>query len=127
MPRKAAPPGYWTPKEAIDHLKQAGAIDTDTMFYRYVEQRNLKRHVPAGRTHGYYKQDEIEALAHDIQYFYSYIPGAWRENPTSAFVRAAEEDMPTIVEISRAIFNADGSAPIPAEARSCSWTAGRRS
>jgi hypothetical protein len=98
-------------------LKEAAVIDSDAMFYRHVEQRHIKRHKPAGRTYGYYKQDDIEGLAQDLQYFYTYIPGSWKQNASSTFVQATEDDMPTIVEISRAIFNTDGSAPIPAETR----------
>lgn len=108
MPRLEPPPGYTT---ATDAARRLGV--TASLLSRYVNENKLKRYGPEKRVHKFYKVSEIEALAASERVF-PYETGNWRDNPTTRFELATDEDMPTIVEISRHIF---GDPPIPTETR----------
>ena len=108
MPRLLPAPGYTTATDAACRLGVS-----DSLLSRYVAEGKLKRYGPAERKHKFYKISEIEALLAAERVF-PYERGNWRDNPTTRFEQATEEDMPTIVEISRHIF---GDPPIPAETR----------
>jgi hypothetical protein len=108
MPRLEPPPGYTT---ATDAARRLGI--SVPLLSRYVEQEKLHRYGPEKRVHKFYKLSEIETLLAAERVF-PYAPGNWRDNPTTRFELATDEDMPTIVEISRHIF---GDPPIPAAPR----------
>jgi len=108
MPRLQPPPGYTT---ASDAARRLGV--SDSLLSRYVNEGKLGRYGPAERKHKFYKLSEIEALLAAERVF-PYEPGNWRDNPTTRFEQATDEDIPAIVEISRRIF---GDPVIPAETR----------
>ena len=108
MPRLQPPPGYTTASDAIARLGVSFAL-----LSRYVEEGKLKRYGPERRTHKFYKISEIEALRAE-RHVFPYESGNWRDNPTTRFELATDEDMPAIVEISRRIF---GDPTIPVETR----------
>ena len=115
--RRPAPPGYMTPSEA-------GQILGTNRIYNLVKNGKLKRYTLKGYSHGYYKKEEVEAIQHIEDTFFksglatdllpAYVRGQWRNNPTSTFEIATEQDIPAIVEISNAIF---GSSQTPNEVR----------
>jgi len=108
MPRLQPPPGYTTASDAADRLRISVPL-----LSRYVNEGKLHRYGPAERKHKFYELSEIEALAAAERVF-PYEAGNWRDNPTTRFELATDEDMPAIVEISRRIF---GDPVIPVETR----------
>lgn len=108
MPRLQPPEGFCTAATAVARLGISQGL-----LSRYVEQGKIKRYGPKDRAHKFYKESEIDALLAAREAGFE----VKREKHLSIFSLASAGDMAAIVEISRRIFNADGSEPIPAEAR----------
>src|SRR6266536_5916405 len=69
MPRKPAPPGYYTASEAIEKLHI-----TEGMFYKYVKEKKIKRYMPETRKQGFYKVSEVEKVAAIDSAFFGELP-----------------------------------------------------
>jgi hypothetical protein len=119
MPRLQPPTGFITAKEAAQMLN-----GSDAMLSRYVKEGRIKRYGPPERKYKFYKLTEIQAVLEARNVFETeYISGQWRENPTSKFELAQEDDLPNIAKISASIFNNDQKVPYrptPMETR-ISW------
>lgn len=105
--RYSAPPGYMSSAEAVQKLGK--------MLYKHVDDGRVRKIVPEGHKHGFYNRDDVEKVLATEQLFSSpYVAGQWKKNPSSTFGPATEQDMPAIVEISRAIF---GDPVLPSQPR----------
>lgn len=109
MPRLQPPEGFCTAAQAVEKLGISQAL-----LSRYVAQGKVKRYGPKERKLKFYKDSEIAAVLAAREAGFEIKE---REKHRSVFGLASAGDMSAIVEISRAIFNADGSQPIPAEVR----------
>src|SRR5579871_806516 len=100
MPRLQPAPGFITAKEAALMLN-----GSEAMLSRYVKKGKLKRYGPSERKYKFYKISEIEAVIAARNVFETtYTEGQWKENPSSIFKQAREEDLETIARISMAVF-----------------------
>ncbi|MBV9688337.1 MAG: helix-turn-helix domain-containing protein [Ktedonobacteraceae bacterium] len=68
-------------------------------LYSYVRNGRLHSVTPPGKKLGVYPRAEVDQLAQELHIFF-----AIRDKTEIDFVRATEDDMPRIAEISRAIF-----------------------
>jgi hypothetical protein len=102
MPRMQPPPGYMTAKEARARLNNI----SDTLLRRHVEKGELNRYGPVGRSQKpWYKESEVEALYHTLNLLeIGYVKGGYKNNPTTSFEVAKEEDMPSIIDIDTRTF-----------------------
>jgi hypothetical protein len=101
MPRLMPPDGYMTGQEAQKRLNIS-----DTLLRQHVARGELKKYGPVGRTYKpWYKEEEIEALIYAQQMLEEApVKGAWKNNPTTSFELATEEDMPAIIDIDTRTF-----------------------
>lgn len=106
--RKAPPSGYMTPGRAAELLGSRSNL------YKLQDAGRLHKHIPPGKSHGYYSVSEVQAVIEaNRAFFEGYQPGDYHKHPSSSFSLATEEDMPTIYDISARIF----SEPPPLETR----------
>jgi hypothetical protein len=105
MPRKAPPPGYVFPKEAMAYLQSQGVIGNETMMYRFVKRGLLHRYGPVTRKAGYYKMSELEALVEAERSFYEPEPEQTRK---LTFALAEQRDMEGIAAVARATIGGRG-------------------
>jgi hypothetical protein len=101
MPRMGPPKGYLTSKEAQKRLDIS-----DTRLRRYAQEGELHKYGPVGGTYQpWYKETEVEALYHSRRMLETaYVKGGYKNNPTSTFEIAQEEDMPSIIDIDTRTF-----------------------
>src|SRR6266567_1899258 len=93
MPRKPAPPGYYTASEAIERLHI-----TEGMFYKYIKESKIKRYMPETRKQGFYKISEVDKVAAIDSAFFGELP------PTDldgVFTLAAAWDMDGVAALAR--------------------------
>ncbi len=62
---KKAPPGYYTAAEAREKLRLKPST-----FSLYVSRGKIQRYVPPLRSEGYYRKEEIDRLATEIEAFW---------------------------------------------------------
>ena len=62
---KKAPPGYYTASEARKKLRLKPST-----FSLYVSRGKIQRYVPPLRREGYYRKEEIDQLASEIEAFW---------------------------------------------------------
>jgi hypothetical protein len=101
---------FYSAKEAQEKLGM-----TYSALRHQVLMGNLKSITPPGRKQSVYLKDEVDKLARELRIFLTN-----RDTETSTFSRASKEDMPEIVDISKAIFYTAGNDVTPAEIR-ISW------
>lgn len=103
MPRKQLNEQYYTPAQ----VKEILGI-TDNMLYYHVRNGTLQRITPPGRKQGVYLREEVDKLAKDMQVFFA----TRKVELDSKFSRATKEDIPELVELSRAIFGGHNIIPV---------------
>lgn len=98
--RRPAPKGYMTPAKAAELLGSRSNV------YKLVLAGRLHKHIPPGKTHGYYPINEVEAIIEaEKAFFEAYQPGDYRKRPSSSFERATIDDMPAIQALRQQTFN----------------------
>jgi hypothetical protein len=109
MPRIRPPEGYYTATETKKILNVS-----DAMVRIHVQKGRIKYFLPPGRKHGFYRKKDVDKLANDLHIFLNL-----DEAPTSKFATAGEEDLPAIIEITKALFGSgnDDSQVTPLEQR----------
>jgi hypothetical protein len=109
MPRIQPPEGYYTATETKKILNVS-----DAMVRIYVQKGRIKYFLPSGRKHGFYRKKDVDKLGNDLHIFLNL-----DEEPTSKFMRAREEDLPAIIEITKTLFGSgdDDSQVTPLEQR----------
>jgi hypothetical protein len=91
MPRMQPPPGWIRGKEVTARLHIS-----DSLLSRYVEEGKIRRHVPHGRTYGFYNEDDVKILENVSTAF----PGIkQRQEHRSFFAIAKRSDIPAIAKI----------------------------
>ncbi len=106
--RKLPPPGYITPKEAGDKLGHS-------RLYKLVKRGKIQRIVPPGYTHGYFIQDEVNALYQAEQMFF-HAENVESENTMqetiekATFALATVEDMDALYAMAIKLFPHTASA-----------------
>jgi hypothetical protein len=96
--RRGHPPvGYLTATQA---KKRLGGI-SDGKFRSYIHEGKIERLVPPGMKQGFYKREDVEKLAREIDSFWE--SGAIA--PRTQFHMAAPEDIPAIAAIDEKTFN----------------------
>ncbi len=98
MPRKLPPPGLMTSKDAAAKLGV-----TPQMLSIYVKQGKLHREGPESRTHKFYIEAEVDALAETERAFFEAGDKPKKHLP-AYFALATAADMPTIVDIDKRTF-----------------------
>ncbi len=93
MPRKPAPPGYYTASEAIEKLHI-----TEGMFYKYIGSGKLKRYMPETRKQGFYKISEVDKLAAIDSAFFGELPPP---DLDGVFTQAAAWDMDGVATLAK--------------------------
>src|SRR6266487_2702850 len=93
MPRKPAPPGYYTASEAIEKLHI-----TEGMFYKYIGSGKLKRYMPETRKQGFYKISEVDKLAAIDSAFFGELPPP---DLDGVFTQAAGWDMDGVATLAK--------------------------
>src|SRR5437588_441208 len=101
---------FYSAKEAQEKLGM-----TYSALRHQVLMGNLKSITPPGRKQSVYLKEEVDKLARELRIFLSN-----RDTETSTFSIASKEDMPEIVDISKAIFYTAGNDVTPAQIRN-SW------
>jgi hypothetical protein len=106
MVQRGKPPvGYLT---ASATRKQLGNI-SDGMLRSYIGRGLIERVVPPGRKQGFYKREDVEKLARDIEF-------SWQGDTKAArshFRQATPADIEAIADIDERIFNASEEQPEP--------------
>lgn len=108
MPRKQPPTGYYTAKEAIDKLGIS-----EGMLYTHVRTGRLKRHVPPGRTQGFYLKKQVDALAQGLEDFFETSVEDFDDildRGDLIFSQATPEDIEGIYKVAVSLFGETTSA-----------------
>lgn len=109
MVQRGRPPvGYLT---ASATRKLLGNI-SDGMLRSYIQRGLIERVVPPGRKQGFYKREDVEKLAREIEFPWS---GEAKATRTS-FRQATLADIEAIADIDERIFNASEDEPEPRKA-----------
>ena len=96
MTKRGSPPeGYYT---ASTTRKKLGNI-SDGMLRSYIQRGLIRRDVPPGRKQGFYRRDDVDKLAREIDDL-----GSKTEKTGTQFLTATKEDMPECVELLKAVF-----------------------
>jgi ribosomal protein S18 acetylase RimI-like enzyme len=104
--RRGQPPdGYYTAAQA---KKRLGGI-SDGMFRVYIQEGKIERFVPPGMKQGFYKREDVNRLAREIE---SSWYGSVRE-PHTSFRQATPADIGAIADIDERTFNASEEEPEP--------------
>ncbi|MBA2395604.1 MAG: MerR family transcriptional regulator [Ktedonobacteraceae bacterium] len=91
MPRMQPPPGWLRGSEVSARLHIS-----DSLLSRYVEEGKIRRHVPQGRTYGFYNEDDVKILENVNSAF----PGAKpSQKHRSFFSIAKRSDVSAIAKI----------------------------
>jgi hypothetical protein len=107
--RRGHPPvGYITATQA---KKRLGGI-SDGKFRSYIQDRKIERLIPPGMKQGFYKREDVEKLAREMDSFWESSAKA----PRAQFQMATPEDIPTIAAIDEKTFNAEKEDAEPREA-----------
>lgn len=104
--RGKPPSGYLT---ASATRRMLGNI-SDGMLRTYINKGLIERFVPPGRTQGFYRREDVEKLAREIEFT------AWQADARasrSSFRPATAEDIEAIADIDERTFNARGTNPEP--------------
>lgn len=98
--RRPPPPGYMS-------ATQAGALLGENRLYKLVQKGKLQRHTPEGYIHGYYSEEEIQAILNADKTFFK----ATQEGPmqittdsSTSFVRATPADMDALYAMAVKLF-----------------------
>lgn len=111
MVQRGKPPtGYLT---ASATRKRLGNI-SDGMFRSYIAKGLIERVVPPGRKQGFYKREDVEKLAKEIEF-----PEGAKATRTH-FRQAGPADIEAIADIDERVFNASEEEPEP-RARYLQW------
>lgn len=106
MAQRGKPPeGYYT---ASITRKKLGNI-SDGMLRSYIQKGLIERAVPPGRKQGFYKREDVEKLAREIE-------SPWyggTKGPHTHFRQATPADIEAIADIDERIFNAPEEEPEP--------------
>jgi ribosomal protein S18 acetylase RimI-like enzyme len=106
MVQRGHPPaGYLT---ASATRKKLGNI-SDGMLRSYIQKGLIERAVPPGRKQGFYKREDVEKLAREIEF-------SWQGDTKAArshFRQATAADIEAIADIDERIFNATEDEPEP--------------
>ena len=106
MVQRGRPPvGYLT---ASTTRRKLGNI-SDGMLRSYIQRGLIERVVPAGRKQGFYKREDVEKLARELEF-------SWQEDTKvarSRFRQATAADIDAIADIDERIFNATEDEPEP--------------
>lgn len=107
MVQRGHPPvGYLT---ASSTRKKLGNI-SDGMLRSYIQRGLIERVVPAGRKQGFYKREDVEKLAREIELTWQ---GDTKTAAGSHFRQATLADIEAIADIDERIFNASEEQPEP--------------
>ena len=91
MPRMQPPPGWIRGSEVTARLRIS-----DSLLSRYVDEGKIRRHVPRGRTYGFYNEEDVKILENVSTAF----PGIkQRQAYRSFFAIAKRSDIPIIAKI----------------------------
>ena len=97
--RRGHPPvGYLTATQA---KKKLGGI-SDGKFRSYIQEGKIERFLPPGMKQGFYKREDVEKLARELDSFWERSTKAAR----TQFQLATPEDLPAIAAIDEQTFNA---------------------
>ena len=91
MPRMQPPPGWIRGKEAAARLHIS-----DSILSRYVKQGKVRKHVPHGRTYGFYNEEDVKVLE-NVRTGFPDIKQ--RQEHRSFFAIAKRSDIPAIAKI----------------------------
>lgn len=101
MPRLQPAPGYITAKQATEILDIS-----DATLSSYVKSGRLRRYGPPDRKYKFYKLSEVEAVKAARNIFEPvYVKGDLYNNPSTKFEAARLEDISSIVNIDKQIFD----------------------
>lgn len=107
--RRGHPPvGYVTASQA---KKKLGGI-SDGKFRGYIQDGKIERLIPPGMKQGFYKREDVEELAREIDSFWESTTKA----PRTQFHTATPGDIPTIAAIDEKTFNVGKEDAEPKEA-----------
>ena len=107
--RRGHPPvGYLTATQA---KKKLGGI-SDGKFRSYIQEGKIARLLPPGMKQGFYKREDVEKLARELDSFWERSTKA----PRTQFQLATPEDLPAIAAIDEKTFNAGKEDAEPKEA-----------
>ena len=107
--RRGHPPvGYITATQA---KKKLGGI-SDGKFRSYIQDGKIERLIPPGMKQGFYKREDVDKLAREMDSFWESSTKA----PRTQFHMATPEDIPTIAAIDEKTFNAGKEDAEPKEA-----------
>jgi hypothetical protein len=91
--RKPAPPGYITAARAGELLGQSN-------LYKYTKAGRLHKHVPPGKTHGYYSEEEVNGIIEADKSFFE----EKLHKISARFVQARPSDMHSLRELAVRMF-----------------------
>jgi hypothetical protein len=106
MARKQPPPSYLTSSQAAEILKCKVS-----MVYNYERAGRLKREVPKGRKQGFFRQDEVKALAAGMaEFFETPLENQVPEMSDLVFAQATPDDAEGIYKAAASLFGSTASA-----------------
>jgi hypothetical protein len=103
MPKIPSPPGTVTREVAVRVLIREKIITSSPMLTKL---RGIERVVPEGRSHGYYKEDQLLKIINDRRKLHGQptLTGLFYEDHSIAFRQATSEDMPGVYNIAVKLF-----------------------